>query len=167
MIRRLRLRTPVYVSACLLLAGLTLGAQGTQAVTRSEMESFVLMTIGGAGAVMFAAFWILLNALVGRIERTLTKSISELSENQARGFDALRWHDESPHAHRTASEHNHAPMEAQMNEIEQKLDRLIREHELINAGCPIEARRDPADSPHPRRDGDPEAFDGRGLRGRQ
>lgn len=164
MIRRIRLRTPVYVSACLLLAGLTLGAQGTQAVTRPEMESFVLMTIGGAGAVMFAAFWILLNALVGRIERTLTKSISEIADNQARGFNALRWHDESPHAHRAASEHNHAPMERKMDHLAERFDALVEECRI--GRCAV-GHRDPANSPHPRREGDPEEFDGRGLRGRQ
>ena len=56
MISRLRLRAPVYVSAVLLLVGIALAAQATQPVTRSQMESFVYLTVAGAAVSIIGAF---------------------------------------------------------------------------------------------------------------
>jgi hypothetical protein len=48
------------------------------AVTRSEMEAFVFAMIGTASAVVFGAFWVLLNATVGRAERSFADAASSV-----------------------------------------------------------------------------------------
>lgn len=84
-IRRLRARASVYLSAILLLVGIALTAQATQPVTRSEMESYVLGTGVAGGAAIFGAVWVLLQSKTGRIEQALDK----LAEGQSEMKEAL------------------------------------------------------------------------------
>lgn len=76
--RRLHFRAPVILSALMLLGASALGAQATQAVTRSEMEAFVFAMIGTAGLIVFGAFWVLLNATVGRAERSFSEAAASV-----------------------------------------------------------------------------------------
>lgn len=165
-IRRLRHASPYLISLGLLMGGSTaLIGQATQAaiephVTRAELYA----TIGGAGAVIFGALWVLLRAQNADMKGDLHGAVARLEGAVALYFDALRAHDDNPHAHCTASEHNHAPMERKMDHLAERFDALVEECRVNR--CAV-GHRDPANSPHPRRDGDPDTFDGRGLRGRQ
>jgi ABC-type nickel/cobalt efflux system permease component RcnA len=165
---RLRLRIGVYISALLLFGGFALVAQATQAVTRSEMESFVLATIGAAGVLVFAAFWVLLNTINGRSERALLSSVNRLEHAVDKLLASMEAHDQNPLAHAAAGEHNHRPMNEQLDRLEaqltataQMLDALIRDHNRIQRAegdiChALEEirKRNPADSPKPRRKDD-------------
>lgn len=145
---RLRMRAGVYISGILLLLGLALAAQATTNVTRSEMESFVLAALGGAGVVVFGAFWILLITISGRSEKALMKSVERLENAVAAFAAALAAHDNSPYAHQSASEHNHGPIEKDIHDLKMELDGFIRwchEHQ-----CPA-LPRNPESSPHPKR----------------
>ena len=178
--RRLHFRAPVILSALMLLGASALGAQATQAVTRSEMEAFVFAMIGTAAAVVFGSFWVLMNALVGRVERSLSASVTRLEGAVATATAALATHDESPHAHPVGSAARLLPLTSSIDALDvkvdaltEKLDKLIWDHDRIQAtegevcNALRELRhRDPKDSPHPRRGSDPSEFDGTRLRGR-
>lgn len=126
MIRRLRAALPLLISLGLLVgASGALVAQATQAVTRAEMESYVMTMLAAGGGAMAGAFWLLLTTFNSRLERAFDAGIKRLEENQARYFDALRLHDESEHAHAAASEHNHGPILERLDEIEARLDVLV------------------------------------------
>ena len=118
---RLRARSGLYLSVLLLLAGVSLTARATQPVTRSEMESFVYVTLAvGAGALV-GAVWTLLSYHLGRLERMFERGVERLEASQSRGHDALREHNEDPHAHAAAAEHNHGPILDRLDEIEARL----------------------------------------------
>lgn len=165
---RLRRRAGLYLSVILLLVGVSLTARATQPVTRSEMESFVFLLIGGAACVLFAAVWTLLAYHLGRLERMFQSWKEDMASAVAMARESLRLHDEDEHAHGPASEHNHGPMYAQMDRIEAQgtetaelLHQLIRDHNRIQqeegAICAALAefrKRDPKDSPRPHRKGD-------------
>lgn len=158
MIGRLRLRAGIYISAAMMLAGISLVAQAAQAVTRSEMESFVLATIGVAGVVVFSAFWVLLNTINGRSERALLGSVTRLELAVEKLLIAMDAHNNNPMAHTAASEHNHGPMNKKMDAIEEKLDQLLMEHRVIRGSedevCALVrsmAKRNPSESPKPKR----------------
>lgn len=126
MIRRLRAALPLLISLGLLLgASGALVAQATQAVTRAEMESYVMTMLAAGGGAMAGAFWLLLTTFNSRLEKAFDAGIKRLEDNQARYFDALRLHDESEHVHAAASEHNHGPMLERLDEIEARLDVLV------------------------------------------
>lgn len=164
---RLRRRAGLYLSAILLLAGVSLTARATQPVTYSQMESFVYVTIAAAAGLLLGAVWTLLSYHLGRLERLFKDSIERLENAEGATREALRLHNESEHAHTAASEHNHGPMNAQMDRIEQQgtktaelLNQLIRDHNRIQqeegAICAALAefgKRDPKDS-KPHRKGD-------------
>ncbi len=180
MICRLRARSGLYLSVLLLLAGVSLTARATQPVTRSEMESFVYVTLAVGAGALIGAVWTLLSYHLGRLERMFEKGVERLDASQSRGHDALRAHNEDPLAHASASEHNHGPMNAQLDRLEEqltatanKLDALIRDHDRIQRqeGDLCHAleeirHRNPADSPKPRRASD-SGTDYTALRGRE
>lgn len=165
---RLRRRAGLYISVLLLLVGASLTARATQPVTRSEMESFVYVTLAVGAGALIGAVWTLLSYHLGRLERMFEKGVERLEAAQAVAHDAVRLHNDDPHAHGPASEHNHGPMYAQMDRIEQQgeataelLNQLIRDHNRIQqeegAICAALAeirKRDPKDSPKPHRKGD-------------
>lgn len=124
MIVRLRTRVGIYASAMLLLVGVALTAHATQAVTTSQMQSYVLGVVGAAGAVVFGAFWILLITISGRSEKALMASVARLEAAVSDFKHSLDAHDGSPFAHRSASEHNHGPMVASIERIETTLERV-------------------------------------------
>lgn len=159
--RRLRAKAAIYISGMLVALGCGLTASATQPVTKSEMESFVFASLAAGGVAVIGGFWVLLNALLG----PMRKSIENIEAHVARSLDAVRLHDENEHAHSAASEHNHKPMNDDMKEVKQKLDRLIHEHELIHAGCQIQAERDPKESPFKRRSSDDSGDDFTPIRG--
>lgn len=167
MIVRLRSRAGLYVSAILLLAGISLTARATQPVTRSEMESFVYVTLAVGGGALVGAVWTLLSYHLGRLERMFSSGVERIELAQARAQAEVRAHDDDPHAHGPASEHNHGPLMEQIETIASRAERIenavgevLRDCEAL--GC---RARDPRASLQPKRSGDPEGFDGRGMRG--
>jgi hypothetical protein len=156
--RRLHYRAPIILSALMLLGAGALGAQATQAVTRSEMEAFVLAIVGTSGAVVFGAFWVLLQALVGRVERSLSSSVSRLEEAVERAATALATHDGSVYAHRAASEHNHKAIEDAIAELDAKMDTVIKDCDTHRCGYRDERQH------APKRESDPAGFDAEKLR---
>ena len=175
MIRRLRLRAGVYVSAMLLLVGFACAAMATDPITKSQAEAMIDSRLAAAGVLVFGAFWVLLLTFTGRQEKALTASILRLEVAVASFTKALADHDASPLAHTAASEHNHDPMNAQADRIEEKLDSLIMEHRVIRGTedevCSVirslaNQKRDPAGSPRPKRATD-SGDDYRPLRGKQ
>lgn len=159
MLCRLRARSGLYLSALLLLAGVSLTARATQPVTRSEMESFVYVTLAVGAGALIGAVWTLLSYHLGRLERMFETGVSRLEASQARAHELLRIHNEDEHAHTAASEHNHVPLEVRLDGIDERLDR-------IEANCAQFAHRDPSASTHRRRASDAEGEDHAGERGR-
>lgn len=140
-LRRLRARVPIILACGLLFAG---AALATTPVTRSQMESFVYSTMAAVitAAVLFGAgiiAWILAR------DRDLQGArFDSLTAEVRAAIAALSVHNGDPLAHTAASEHNHAPMNAQLDRIEQRGDEtaaelhdLKRDHERINAACVI------------------------------
>ena len=176
---RLRSRIGVYVSAFLLCLGATL-ALANEPITRSQAEAMIDGRLAAAGILVFGAFWVLLLTISGRSEKALAGSVARLEAAVDRFTSDLMAHNSSEYAHGPAAEHNHKPMESQMNRIEQqiketaiKLDALIHDHDRIQetegAVCSaLDAlrKRDPQDSPNPKRKTD-SGEDYRPLRGRQ
>lgn len=180
MIRKMRVRAGLYMSILLTFTGCAVTAHAQQQVaagiTHAEMRAFVYSTLAIAGLAVVGGVagilaWVLARdrdlqrqaqrETISRLEAALI----EIAAGLGKAIRALEDHNDSPYAHPSASEHNHAPMNAQMDAIEGKLDQLIEEHREINAGCYLQSHRNPKDSPHPKREGDPAGFDGRPLRG--
>lgn len=169
MIVRLRLRAGLYLSALLVCAGAGLAAQATQPVTRSEMESFVYAQLAvsavavlGGGAGILA--WILARdrSLQREHLARILAEISGIGSRLDKALTALEAHDQSPYAHRAASEHNHAPLEERLDELDHKIDQILRDCETRVCNP-----RDPMASDRVKRSSDPEGFDGRPERGRR
>ena len=164
MIRRLRCRAGLYVSAILLLAGISLTARATQPVTRSEMESFVYVTLAvGAGALV-GAVWTLLSYHLGRLERMFDRGVARLELAQSQAQAAIRAHDEDTHAHGPASEHNHAPLLARIDALSNQAERIENTVGEVLRNCEaLRCRaRDPRESPHAKRADAPRASAGGG-----
>ena len=168
MIRRIRLRAGLYLSGLVLFVGVALAAHATQPVTRSEMESFVYAQLAvsavavlGGGAGILA--WILARdrSLQREHLAQIISAISDLASGLNRAIRALEDHDKSPYAHAAASEHNHAPLDERLDELDHKIDAILRDCETRVCGP-----RDPMASGRVRRASDPEGFDGRPERGR-
>ena len=167
-LRRLRTRAGLYLSGLLVFCGLSLAAQATQPVTRSEMESFVYSTLavaalatltGGAGILA----WILARdrSLQREHLAQIITAISELSTGLNRAVRALEQHDDDPYAHRAASEHNHGPMYKKLDALDRKVDAILLDCE--GRAC---SGRDPAASPYRRRRTDEAESDHTGERGK-
>ena len=165
---RLRTRAGLYLSGLLVFCGLSLAAQATQPVTRSEMESFVYSTLavaalatltGGAGILA----WILARdrSLQREHLAQIITAISELSTGLNRAVRALEQHDDDPYAHRAASEHNHGPMDKKLDALDRKVDAILLDCE--GRAC---SGRDPAASPYRRRRTDEAESDHTGERGK-
>ena len=173
-LRRLRLRAGVYISGFLTLAGCTLGAHATQvaasdAVTRAEMYA----TIGGAGAVVIGAIWVLLTTINGKTEKTLSDAVGRLEYAVGQMVEGLTRHNVDPLAHTAASEHNHGPMNEKLDKLDSRQQEIYHvvvglkaEHDLIRSEedelCSILRARRAAEEK--RRAADPADFDGRPLR---
>ena len=168
MIVRLRTRAGLYLSGLLVFCGLSLAAQATQPVTRSEMESFVYSTLavaalatltGGAGILA----WILARdrSLQREHLAQIITAISELATGLNRAVRALEQHDDDPYAHRAASEHNHGPMDKKLDALDRKVDAILLDCE--GRAC---SGRDPAASPYRRRRTDEAESDHTGERGK-
>ena len=167
-LRRLRTRAGLYLSGLLVFCGLSLAAQATQPVTRSEMESFVYSTLavaalatltGGAGILA----WILARdrSLQREHLAQIITEISELATGLNRAVRALEQHDDDPYAHRAASEHNHCPIDKKLDELDRKVDAILLDCE--GRAC---SGRDPAASPYRRRRTDEAESDHTGERGK-
>lgn len=168
MIRRIRLRAGLYLSGLVLFVGVALAAQATQPVTRSEMEAFVYSQLaisalavltGGAGILA----WILQRdrALQREAQAQIITAISDVAQGLNRAIRALEDHNDSKYAHAAASEHNHEPLVERIDEIDRKVDMILRDCEGRECGA-----RDPMRSERVRRASDPADFDGRPERGR-
>ena len=127
MIRRLRLRVPVYISALLLLAGIALVAQATTPVTRSEMESFVYVVVAGAGVCVVGSFWILLTYINGRVEAHISRLERAVEEVGV----MMRDHHLDPLAHPVGSANRLEPINRKLDSIDHALTELITEHRVI------------------------------------
>lgn len=135
MIRLFRLRIPIFVSAAMMLCAVSLAMNGDQPaapLTWPEISLAIWLRYGAAVGTSIAATWLLLASY----ERRQDERMRETGARLDAVLTALQRHDDSPYAHASASEHNHAPMNGQMASIEQKLDQLIEEHRIINGRCP-------------------------------
>lgn len=104
---RMRAMAGVYLSAMLLLVGMSLAAHATQAVveagvSRAEMYA----TIGGTGAAILGAFWLLLGSHTSRMEKSVEALVSVMKE-----------HHSDPMAHPAGSA-------TRINPVMDKLDKL-------------------------------------------
>jgi len=144
---------------------LTAAAQGVAYVTREEMREFVWTAIAsvGLGAILIGAGLI---AWIMQRDRSLQQAsidlvvaaTDRLTDKIELAIGMLARHNEDPLAHTAASEHNHGPMNAQIDRIEEKLDSLIMEHRVIR-GAEDEVcaalrdlrRRNPAEPPKVKR----------------
>lgn len=165
---RLRARVPVYLSAMLMLVAVAMAVDAApdtvQHPTWPEISLAIWLRYGAAVATSIGATWVLLAGY----ERRQDARHAETMKALAVAADKLRMHDESPTAHQAAGEHNHRPMNEQADRVEEKVDRidlalhdLIRDHNRIQRQegdiCMALSelrRRDPSDSPHPRRKDD-------------
>ena len=180
---RIRRSAPWLIVAVLYLCGVTLAlyaAGPADPLTRDEMKTFVYEALATSGVLIIGVAagllaWILARdrEINGRRLDMLAQGFSDIAanvhESMTRAIDALEKHNGNPLAHTAASEHNHGPMNDKLDAVEEKLDDLIAEHRLIRdtERCLLKSmKRDPADSPNPRRVGDPPGFDGTKHRGR-
>jgi len=179
-ILRLRARVPVYLSAMLMLFAVALAVDAQPAAppppTWPEISLAIWLRYGAAVATSIGATWVLLAGYERRQDARHNDTMRAL----ATAADRLRQHNEEPTAHDAASRHNHGPMNEQSDRIETKVDEiglklhdLIRDHNRIQSQegdiCTALAdlrRRDPKDSPHPRRATD-SGDDYTPLRGKQ
>lgn len=180
-LRRLRLRAGIYISALLLFAGLALGVQATQPVTRSEMESFVFTTLAGAGIAVVGSFWVLLQSTIGRTEKAADVRLERVEKLVGDLVAAMKAHHEDPLAHPAGSANRIDPINARLDELREALQQthdvvtaLHAEHQVIRGTedevCAVirslAGKRDPNESPKPRRKDDPSGTDNRPLRGK-
>jgi len=177
---RLRARVPVILSALIMLCAVALAVDASPttqgAPTWPEISLAIWLRYGAAVATSIGATWVLLAGY----ERRQDARHAETMKALATAADRLRQHNEEPTAHQAAGEHNHRPMNEQSDRIETKVDQLcldlhdlIRDHNRIQdtegSICTALAelrKRNPADSPNPRRKSD-SGEDYRPLRGRQ
>lgn len=122
---RLRARAGLYLASILAFVGVSLAAQATQPVTRSEMESFVYSTLavaalatltGGAGIIA----WILARdrSLQREHLAQIITAISELATGLNGAIRALKEHDSDPDAHGPAQRVGHAPILQRLDAID-------------------------------------------------
>ena len=180
---RIRRTAPWIIVAGLYMLGVTLAlyAADPSPITRDEMKSFVYEALATSGVIVIGVAagllaWILARdrEINGRRLDQIAQGLSDIATGMqaslSRAIEALEAHNGNPLAHTAASEHNHGPMNGKLDAVEEKLDSLIAEHRLIRdtERCLMTSmRRDPSDSPHPRRVDDPPGFDGTKHRGRQ
>ena len=180
MIRRLRARAAVFFSGFLMLCAVALAVDANQAApaapTWPEISLAIWLRYGAAVATSIGATWVLLNGY----ERRQDARHAETMRALATAADRLRQHNEEPTAHDAASRHNHDPMNEQANRIEAKVtqigldlhdlkrdhDRIQSEEGSICAALAEMRRRDPKDSPKPKRASD-SGDDYTPLRGKQ
>jgi flagellar biosynthesis/type III secretory pathway M-ring protein FliF/YscJ len=167
-IRYVRARVPVYLSALLMLCAVSLAVDAApdtvQHPTWPEISLAIWIRYGAAVATSIAATWV----LMAGYERRQDARHAETMKALATAANRLQMHDADPAAHFAAGEHNHRPMNEQADRLETKVDQigldlhdLIRDHKRIQEteGSVCDAlaelrRRDPKDSPHPRRKDD-------------
>jgi len=171
-IRYVRARVPVYLSALLMLCAVSLAVDAAPDTvphpTWPEISLAIWLRYGAAVATSIGATWVLLAGY----ERRQDARHNETMRALATAADRLRQHNEEPTAHQAAGEHNHRPMNEQSDRIEEKvndiglkLHDLIRDHNRIQSQegdicTALESilRRDPNGSPHRRRATDPPGF---------
>jgi hypothetical protein len=181
------------LAGVLLLAGLAFGASLTaiaQAkaavyVTPAEMQSyFWTWFLSGAGAILggLAIVYGMLDKSKSSELRALIKAHGDQVDATAKALDKLAAmfaaHHLDADAHPAGSRARIDPINEKLDDLKDgqnnlglKLERLYTEHRQIRRTemCLMKAvqpdRRDPMDSPRPRREDDPEDFDGTPLRG--
>jgi hypothetical protein len=174
-IRRLRARAALYLAICLFLGGWSLTAMATQPVLESHMKEFVYWTFGVGAFALLGAAGAFVSHLMARMEKSIDASIARLEKTVEILGNDLIGHNASPFAHTAAGEHNHGPMNEQSNRIEGKVEGvssqvrelaidlhdLKRDHDRVQSEegsiCTALAelrKRDPKDSPKPRRASD-------------
>lgn len=168
MILRLRARVPIFLSAFLMLCAVAMAVDASPTTgphpTWPEISLAIWLRYGAAVATSIGATWVLLAGYERRQDARHTETMKALSV----ASDRLRQHNEEPTAHDAASRRNHDPMNEQADRIERKLESvalvlhdLKRDHdriqceegEICNALAELR-RRDPKDSPHPKRKDD-------------
>lgn len=171
MIRRIHQRAGAILLGLLAFVSLTGAAQTVAYVTRSEMEGYVwgVLLSAGVGTVLIGAgllAWIMSRdrALQQSSIDLVIAATERLADQIENAVGMLAAHNGDALAHTAASEHNHAPILAQLDRIETQgqttaaaLHDLRRDHDRINAMCA--QRRDPEDSPYPKRASDRDVID--------
>ncbi len=129
-LRRLRARVPVLCALALLAGAGTVLA--TVPITQSQMESFVYRTMAGVISTALLIGAGVIAWLLARDRDINGKRFDDLATDIREALALFGAHNGDPFAHTAASEHNHAPMNAQRQRIEDKLDKLIRDHDRIS-----------------------------------
>lgn len=187
MIVRMRCLVPTFTASGLsMLCSLTAFAQATArtnaqaAAEHAELRLWVIVTFLAFTGVILAGIagaYALLSASRDRAVKSEIEANRAHVASNAEQITALvklfEAHDLSPGAHQAASDHNHDPMNEKLDALAAgqhalgvKLERLYAEHKIIRRtelcmmnAANLTARRDPSDSPSPRRATDPEDFD--------
>ena len=160
---RLRRSAALTISLGLFLSGWALTATATTPVLESHMREFVYWTFGVGAFALLGAAGAFVSHLMARMEKSIDASIARLEKTVEILGNDLVGHNASPFAHTAASEHNHDPMNERVEAIKAELD----DHVLYckTHQCAF-GRRDPKDSPKPRRATD-SGDDYTPLRGKQ
>lgn len=170
MIRRVRFRAPLYIAWGLFFLAWTIAARATTPVLESHMREFVYWTIGVVIFSLVGAGGAFVSYLNARMERSFERAIGRLEKNVEDIGEMLRSHHLDPLAHPIGSANRIDPINEKLDAMHDELTQLLTEHRIIRAEdneiCALLRKRDTAQSPHPRRSGDPVSFDGRGLRGK-
>lgn len=174
MISRMRLRVGIHLSALMLIVGMALVAEATQPVTRSQMESYAQWLFGTGLTTMAGAFWVLVNWINNKTRETLAASIDRVEKQVANLTALMHEHHIDPLAHPLGSANRIDPINEKLERMHDDLTQLIAEHRVIRGSedevCALvrmmAQKRDPADSPKPKRQDDPNGVDHRPERGK-
>ena len=171
MIRRLHALAPaILTSGAALLVSLTAVAQAVKVdyVTVGEMHRFVVTSfLGGAGTILggLAIVYAMVDkAKTGEMRTLIQANADQVAANAkqiAELLDLFGKHHLDPDAHPAGSRARIDPINLKLDVLTEKLTTLAAQYEAIQGQesgiCAALAdlrRRDPKDSPHPRRAGD-------------
>lgn len=188
MIRRLRALAPtILLTITAGIVGMTALAQAAKSdyVTTGEMHRFVVATfLGGVCVILAGVAWVYSETQRARERRidtaqaAATKQITELAAQVVELVGIVRRHHEDWTAHPTSHEGRIDRMEDGLQKLldgqgvlREEFSGLRREHELIRDTelCIMRTgpnKRDPKDSPFPRREDDPTDKDYTDKRGK-
>lgn len=132
MLGSMRARIPGYMSAGLMLLAVSMAVDAapntTPPLTWADISLAIWVRYGAAVATSIAATWVLLAGYERRQDARHADTMKALAAAAA----GLHAHNDDRGAHLTASEFNHAPINAQANRIEGRVDKIGLElHDLM------------------------------------
>lgn len=139
-LRRLRARVPLLCAYGLLAGAGTVLA--TVPITQSQMEAFVYRTMAGVISTALLIGAGVIAWLLARDRDINGKRFDDLATDIREALAMFGTHNADPLAHTAASEHNHGPMQSQLDRMElqgattaTELHDLKRDHDRVNALC--------------------------------